>query len=151
MKTMICVDNLLYSEFNYAVMQEINNVVKDSNTEISLATLDQSIPMMSVNTAIFAAAEMDSFSDGVLITHNIKNARSILGCANNSKKVLYLYDLDWMFTPMFYYEVYDTLNSKDLTLILRSEDHIEPVKNLCGKEVDKILNRFTLEGLWNLL
>ena len=151
MKTMICLDNLSYSEFNHFAMLDINNTVLDSNEEISISALDQSFPLMNINTAVFPPVEMDSFNDGVLLVNTIENAQYILGCSNNSKKVLYLYDLDWMFKPLLYDDVYDVLTNKDLTIILRSEDYIQPIKNLCGITFDKIMNRFTLEGLWNLL
>lgn len=151
MKTMVCFDNVSYSQFNYEVANQINDYVSKSNEEICVSSFDQSYPFTNINTAIFHPCEMDSFNDGVIITHTLNNAAQVLGCSNNSKKVLYLYDLDWMFSPMFYDDIYNTLINQDLILILRCEDHIKPVRNLCGRQPDKVLNNFNLEEIWNSL
>lgn len=151
MKTLICLENLSYSNFNYEAITEINNLVLNSINEICLATFDETMPFMQVNTAVFQPNEIDSFHDGIIILHKIEHAISILESANNSKKVLYLYDLDWMFEPMFYNDLYNVLTNKDLFLILRSEDHVPPIKNLCHREPDAIINNFSLEKIWNSL
>lgn len=151
MKTLICLENLSYSSFNYEAITEVNKHVADSINEISLMKLDETMPFMQINTAIFHPNELDSFHDGVIITHRIEHAVASLKSANNSKKVLYLYDLDWLFEPMFYNDLYNVLTNKDLFLILRSEDHVSPIKNLCHREPDAIINSFSLEKIWNSL
>jgi hypothetical protein len=151
MKTMICFENLSYSQFNHEVTNEINKYTLLSNEEICISSLDQSYPFTNINTAVFSPLEMDSFNNGVIIANTIRNAENILGCSNNSKKVLYLFDLDWMFYPMFYDDIYNILTEKNIKLILRSEDHIRPIYNICKRKPDAVLNRFSLEGIWNLL
>jgi hypothetical protein len=151
MKTMICFDHLSYSQFNYEVITEINNVVLDSAEEICICSMDQTYPFINAHTAIFAPSEMDSFNNGLIISHTLKNAKSILSCANNSQKLLYLYDLDWMFQPILYDDIYETLTNTNLKLILRSSDYIQPIKILCNREPDAIVERFKLEDIWNSL
>lgn len=151
MKTLICLENLSYSSFNYEVITEVNKHVLDSIDEISLMKFDETMPFMQVNTAVFHPNELDSFHDGVIITHKIEHAISAVRCANNSKKVLYLYDLDWLFEPMFYNDLHSVLTNEDLHIVLRSEDHLPPIKNLCNREPDAIINNFSLEKIWNSL
>lgn len=151
MKTIICLDNLSYSSFNNEVVKEVNNHVLNSIDEVCVATFDETMPFANINTAVLAPSELDSFHDGVIICHTINNAMSILGCSNNSKKILYLYDLDWMFMPIMYNELFDVLNNKDIYLILRSEDHVGPVKNVSHREPDAIIENFSLEKIWNSL
>lgn len=151
MKTLICLENLSYSSFNNEVIQEVNNQVVDSINEISVATFDETMPFAQINTAVFSVNEIDSFHDGVIISHRTDHAHSILGCANNSKKVLYLYDIDWMFEPMFYNDLYSVLSNRELFLILRSADYVQPIKNLCNREPDAIISNFSLEKIWNSL
>jgi hypothetical protein len=151
MKTMICFDNMAYCHFNYEAVDSINKCVLDSNEEISIVALDSTVHFMDVNTAIYHAAELDSFNNGIIIAHTIKNCKEILSCSNNSKKLLYLYDLDWMYEKMSYDEIYDVLNDENLILVLRSESHVKPVKNLCGREPNAIMGNFELEKIWNLL
>jgi hypothetical protein len=151
MKTMICLENMSFASFSNEVIDEINNYTEKSNEELCIASFDETMPFRNINTAVFSPNEIDSFKDGLIICSNLKIANSILGCANNSKKVLYLYDLDWMFQPMLYDQVYKILNSPDLLLILRSEDHLSPVNNISNREPDAIINKFNLEKIWNLL
>ena len=143
MKTAICLENLSYSYFSKELISEINKYVIESTDEICLVTFDETMPFANINTAVFTPSELDSFYDGVIISHKISHAMSILGCSNNSKKVLYLYDLDWMLEPMMFNE--------NLILILRSEDHVSPIKNLCNREPDAIIKNFSLEKIWNSL
>lgn len=151
MKTLICLENLSYSAFNYEVGNEVNKCVLQSIDEICLTVFDETMPFMNMNTAVFRPNEMDSFYDGIMISHRIDHAKSILGCANNSRKVLYLYDLDWMFQTMFYHDIYNILTNEDLFLILRSKDYVCPIKNLCNREPDAIMQKFNLEKIWNSL
>ena len=151
MKTMICFENMSYSPFNYEACKEINKMVLESNEEISIAKFDETLHFMDVNTAIFHASELDSFNNGIIITDTIKNAEQILSCVNNSIKVLYLYDLDWMYNKYSYDSIYKILTDKNLKLIVRSEDHSRPITNLCNRRPDAILKNFSLEKIWNSL
>jgi hypothetical protein len=85
------------------------------------------------------------------VATNILNANQILTAHGSSRKVLYLWDVDWMFTPYNYEWLYDILSNEKLEVIVRSETHREAVLNLCGKEPIGILQKFKLEQLWNLL
>ena len=151
MKTMICLENISYSQFNHEAVTHVNDFIRVSNEELCFATLDQTMPFMDINTAVFSPMEIDSFNKGVIISHTIKSAELILGCSNNSKKVLYLYDLDWMFQPIFFDTIHGVLSDPNLNLILRSDDHIEPLKNIHKREPIAIMKNFNLENIWNLL
>jgi hypothetical protein len=151
MKTMICVSNLGYSQSNYELFRSINRVTEKSLEEVSVVPVDITNKVIELNTAVMNIGELTSFNDGVLVATTIENAQRILSCFTNTIKVLYLYDLDWMFQTIVYDELYDTLTHPDLTIFVRSESHIQPLKALCGIEPHGILESFTLEKLWNLL
>jgi hypothetical protein len=151
MKTMIAIRNISYCTFNAEAISDVNIKVSDLNDELCFATFEDAKPFSKIKTAVFSANEIDSFSDGVIITNTIKNAGSILESANNSRKVLYLYDLDWMFETMLYDSIYSILNNNDLVLITRSKHYIEPIKRLSNREPDAIIEKFDLEKIWNLL
>jgi hypothetical protein len=109
------------------------------------------MPFMDVNTAVFSASSMDSFNDGVIISNTIEIAEMILSSSNSSRKVLFLYDLEWMFKPMFFSEVYKILTDENLLLISRHKNHASIIKNICKREPDAIIEKFDLEKIWNLL
>jgi hypothetical protein len=151
MKTMICLENVSYSQFNYEAITQVNRFCEQSNEEVCFVTLDQTMPFTQINTAVYAPYDMDSFHNGLIIAHTLNLANRMLGCTNNSKKVLYLYDLDWMFQPIFYDEIYSILNNPDLFLIARSQDHADIIQRTCSRKVDAILDNFNLEDIWNSL
>jgi len=151
MKSMICTDHLAYSCANYELFDSVNNIVENSITEVSIVPLDISSKVMPINTAIHTVVEMGSFKNGLLICSSIKNADIILGCANNSRKILYLYDLEWMFELHMYDDLYNTLTNQNLEIVVRSEDFIRPLECLCKPKILGVLPTFDLEKLWNLL
>lgn len=151
MKTTICINNLSYSQFNNELFSYIDGYIDNSTHDISIISMDQTMPFMDVNAAIFNASAIDSFNDGLMIANNIQNAEAILSSANNSKKALILYDIEWMFHQMFYSTIYKVLTNKDLMLISRDKDHASIIKNTCNREPDAIIEKFDLEKIWNLL
>lgn len=151
---MLCLDHLGYSYQNYEVFHSINKIVEKSLNEISIVPLNASRPFMNINTAIYNVGEMGSFNNGLLICNTIKNAKKILACPTDTIKMLYLYDLDWMFNPMLYEELYSILTDKNLKIVLRSKDFVAPIRCLVGEanqKLDLITPSFNLETIWNLL
>ena len=151
MKTLICLENMSYSQFNNEVIDYVNSFVKNSINEISIASLDETINFKYANTAIFKPGEIDSFDNGLIIGGNIYTMNLIRGSANNSKKLLYLYDLNWMYQPMYYNDVYSVLSDPSIMLISRSLHYIQPIKNISNRRQDAIIEKLDLEKLWNLL
>jgi len=64
---------------------------------------------------------------------------------------LYLYDLNWMYQPMYYDDIYSVLSDPSIVLITRSLHYIQPIKNISNREPDAIIEKFDLEKIWNLL
>lgn len=151
MKTMILLDHTGFSEQSYEIIKEVNLVVADSLQEVSIVVNDVSTKIMEVNTAVNNIAEIGCFQDGILIATNILNAAQILSAKTSARKVLYLWDLDWVFASYNYEWLYDIVADKRLEIIVRSEEHAKALKTLCGKEPVGILEQFKLEKLWNLL
>lgn len=151
MKTLLCVNNISYSQLNLHVFDYINKYNSNSCEDISIVSIDQTIPFMDINTSIFTISSLDYFYDGAIIAFTIDNAKKILSSKNNSHKVLFLYDLDWMFNIIEYDDLYEILSNKKLKLIVRHESHVGPVKNLSNREPDAIIENFSLEKIWNLL
>ena len=150
MKTMVHVANLGYSARNYSLFNSINEVVENSLEEVSVVPLDMTNACVQLKTAIHQMPEMGSFGDGILLALSFKDAETILGCANNAIKVLYIHDLDWMFEPIEYSRVYDILHNNQLKVIVRSEEYLEPLKKAFGFTPEGT-TQCNLEEIWTLL
>jgi len=151
MKTMILLDNLGFSEQNYDIIKDVNEFVVDSIDEISIVVNDVSSKIIEVNTAVNNVAEIGCYQDGLLMCTNLINADHILSVNTSSRKVLYLWDVDWLHNTFNFEWVYDVLTNDKLDIIVRSEEHKRALKMLCGKEPLGVLQNFKLELLWNLL
>lgn len=144
-------DHTGFSEHNYYIIQNINNIVGNSLHEISIAVNDVTSKVIEPHTAVNNIAEIGCFQNGALISTNILNADQILSASTSSTKVLYLWDVDWMYLNYNYEWLYDTLTNKNLHIIVRSESHKKALLNLCDKQPLGVLQDFKLESIWNLL
>jgi len=148
---MFLLDHTGFSEQNYVIIKEINDTIADRLDEVSIAVSDVTTKVAEVATAITNVAEIGCFQNGALIAINIINASQILTAHASSRKVLYLWDLDWLHAVFNYEWLHDVLSNENLEIIVRTEADRKALLNLCDKEPIGILQNFKLEQLWNLL
>ena len=151
MKTMVVVDNLGYSLANYELFKNIDNLIKKKNEEISLVPVDMSNKVVDFTIPVHNMVTMGNFNNGILISSTIRNAKRIISTPNKSMKVLYLYDLDWMFLSMNYSFIKEVLCNEDLKLIVRSENHNEFLLKAFDVKPIGVVEKYDLEKIWNLL
>lgn len=149
MKTMIVVPHLSFSQQSYQIIKGVNEFVKNSITEVSVCPINVSSKITHTNFAVMNPTEIDSFYNGVLIATTVDCVREILGASNNSRKVLYLFDIEWLNKAFDYEALINTLSNERLTVITRSKSHQLILKNL-GVST-KIIEEFNLEKIWNSL
>ena len=133
MKTMFLFDHTGFSEHNYEIIKDINETVINRIDEVSLVVNDTSSKIIEVNTSVANVAEIGCFQDGVLVATSVVNANQILSARTSSRKILYLWDVDWLHTPLNYEFIYDTLTDDKLEIIVRSESHREAVLNILSQ------------------
>lgn len=151
MKTMICVQNLGYSLLNYQLIRSVNDVVGRRIDEVSFVSMEATNLVTPVKTAVLAPSELGSFNNGLLLSTSITHLPDILSCPGNTKKMFYLYDLEWMYNPMAFSNLWESLNTPGLTVVARSADYSEPFSKAFGRSVDAVVPEADLEELWNLL
>ncbi len=150
MKTLVITEHLGFSEKNYIIFSEINKIVSSSLEDVSVAPADLSNKLMDLNFAVLNVSELSSFQNGLIIGTTVNHAVEMASVYNSSKKLIYLWELDWLFNNYDYEKVYDALTNKKIQLITRSQEHRKAVKILCGRE-SYVLQEFELEKIWTLL
>ena len=150
MKTLVITEHLGFSEKNYIIFSEINKIVSSSLDDVSVAPIDLSNKLMDLNFAVLNVSELSSFQNGLIIGTTVNHAIEMASVYTSSKKLIYLWELDWLFNNYDYEKVYDALANKKIQLITRSEEHRKAVKILCGRE-SSVLQEFELEKIWTLL
>jgi hypothetical protein len=151
MKTMILLDHLGYSQANYELFRSINKLVEETLEEISVVPIDRTNKIIPLKTAATNIGSMSAFNGGLLVSTTIKNAERILACKTRTSKLLYLYDLEWMYKKIPYDNIYSILNDPSLFVVLRSRSHVEAFRQISHKRELGIVDEFRLEEIWNLL
>jgi hypothetical protein len=70
---------------------------------------------------------------------------------NNSKKYLYLWDIEWLINPMPFSTAINILLDKRLNIIARSKSHALIIENFCNKKVVGVVDNWNLNQLLSLL
>ena len=132
-------------------------MIKEFNKAASLR--DMSIcafyhkPSMPVTKPFFSCRNISFLSgyNGVAIASGIQEAQTLLKSHNNSDKYLYLWDIEWLTSPMNFSGVCNILLDKRLKIIARSDAHAKVVDNFCNKKPIGIVDNWNLVELLNIV
>lgn len=146
MKTAILLDNTAFSDKNYVFMSEGNRHI-DIGTNITLITVNITPKMIDYHGAVMNISEVINFSNGLIIATDLNTALTLERCPTNSKKLFYIYSIDWLNKPINFNAVYNILHN--ITVFVRSELHQKYLKTMYNK--DSYIVEPKLEHIWNSL
>lgn len=147
MKTLIIVDSLSFEEKNYEIIKTINSFVRDNIDDVSVSCFNLTHKVINTEFAVFNPSEVACFYDGLMISTSIETAECAIKTCNNSQHVLYLWGIDFLYSPYDYILVYDIIHSQKV--FVRSEEHSKILNKLFG--IDCTVLEFNLEKIWNSL
>jgi hypothetical protein len=87
----------------------------------------------------------------VAIAASLTCAETLLRSHNRSDKYLYLWDIDWLITPVNFSVACNILRDDRLKLIARSESHAKVISNFCNKEVSGIVDNWNIGELQRII
>lgn len=151
MRTIILTDNLGFSESNYEIFVELNKIINNTPYEVAISYFDLSNTLIPLDVPVVNVAELSSFSNGLMVATTVKGAAEILSCVNNSRKLLFLWDIDWAFDLYDFEWLYDVITNPKLEVICRSSTHKDLITKMFGRSVLDVQQDFKLEKIWNLL
>ena len=139
-------DTLSASQSSFYLIKEFNKLQGDN--QYSPVCFYNNLSATPVKTH-FACMNISYYShfDGVTITTNIDTANTAIKTNNNSKKFLYLWDMEWLRNPMDFNYVNSVLSNDDIAIISRSNSHSDLIKNYCNKEVAGVVQDWDMEQL----
>lgn len=149
MKIGFVVNDTAFSEIHYKIIKEANKLV--SEHEACIFTNHISPRVIDINCAVFNICNASDFYNGLLIACKLDEAKTLSKIKNNSKKVFFIWDLEWIYSNYMYNDVVDTLLSPNLFIVSRTEKYDQLLFNLCGRKADLILEDLDLEKIWNSL
>tara|TARA_Y100000296_G_scaffold73233_1_gene90503 strand:- start:413 stop:874 length:462 start_codon:yes stop_codon:yes gene_type:complete len=104
-------------------------------------------------TPLFACMNISYYSrfDGATIATNIETANMMLKTKNNSRKFLYLWDLEWLRRPLDFDDIISVLCHPDINIIARSDSHKNMITNYCNREVAGIVDNWSIGQLEKII
>lgn len=150
MKIAVLLEDTNMSDLNYHVMTELNNRI-GSKHDVFVLTNNVSSKVIKPDFAVMNISNINNVFDGVIIATSLSTARILNKTVTNSRKILFLYQLEWLYSVFDYEEVFGVLNSDDLAIIARSHNHKKLLKQTFNVDVASIVSEFDLEEIWNSL
>lgn len=151
MKTACLLQDTNLSEKNYQVLTECNNVVNTSLDDCIILTNNVSSKCIKNDCSVINSSEISNFSDGLAIAFDTDSAiilqRAVIRCV----KVLYLWDLNFLYKTFDFVKLAELFNSPELVLVTRSKTHDRLIENMFGRKSDFIVEQFRLDKIWLLL
>ena len=142
--------NLGPSQKLFYMIKEFNKLASLKDFSVSAFYNRPSIPVIKPFFSCRNISFLSGFN-GVAIATSLQDASSLLKSDNNSKKYLYLWDIEWLITPMSFSTAIDILLDKRINIIARSKSHALTIENFCNKKPVGIVDNWNLNQLISLL
>ena len=144
------VDDLSASQKSFYLIKEFNKAATLKDMSMSVFYGRPTVPVIVPH---FSYRNMSFLSgyNGIAIATNLSNANALLKSHNNSKKYLYIWDIEWLTTPTNFVAACDILLDNRLKLIARSESHATIINNFCNKQVVGIVDNWNIGELLTIV
>ena len=138
------------SQKAFYFIKNFNELSRNQNFSCSAFLCNIGVP---VTKPLFSCSSVSFFSDyfGIAMSTTIAEADMLLKSHNNSKKYLYLWDMEWLTRSINYSQVCNILLDKRLKIIARSKSHAQIIENFCNKKPIGIVDDWDKEQLITLL
>jgi len=144
------VKDLSASQNAFYMIKEFNKLI--SNTDISVGAFIQrpAIPTTQTLFGYKMSSFINSYS-GVLIPTSLEMTRICLKASSNTNIFLYLWDLDWLESPVHFSSAMDILRNDKVKIIARSHSHAECIENFCNKKPVGVVSNWDARQLLELI
>lgn len=148
LKVNIMIESLNTSQEAFTAISYANTLNANKDFSVSLFTESSSIPVIRPNCAIFPI-EKALYTNGVNIATSLSTGRFLKNCIAD-KKVLYLWEPEWIYRNLDYIDTYRIINNAGI-LISQCNKHNETIYNLSGRKSDFIIPNFDLMEILNAI
>tara|TARA_R110000744_G_scaffold3161_3_gene12299 strand:+ start:8143 stop:8604 length:462 start_codon:yes stop_codon:yes gene_type:complete len=142
-------DSLSASQNSFYLIKEFNKM--QENNVYSPVCFYNNLSATPIKT-LFACMNISYYAyfDGVTIATSIDTANTMLKTKNNSRKFLYLWDIEWLREPMDFNYINSVLSNPKLDIISRSESHKVIIENYCNRKISGIVDDWNIQQLENI-
>lgn len=144
------INDLSISQKSFYLIKEFNRCIDNTDVSTGVFHIRGSVPPVEPLFGCKSVGFLNSYH-GVLIATTLEEAEIALNTSNNSKKFLYLWDLDWLRKPVMFMPAMHILRDDRLKIIARSTSHAKVIENFCNKPVCGIVDNWKLENLTSII
>jgi hypothetical protein len=140
------VEDLSMSQKSFYLIKEFNKCIENTDLSVGVFHVRAAIPPIKPLFGCRTIALLASYQ-GVIISTTLEEAEMCLKSSGKHKRILYLWDLDWLENPVHYSTAMDILRDDKLKIIARSKSHAEVIENFCNKTPIGIVDNWNIEQL----
>ena len=140
------VQDLSVSQKSFYLIKEFNKCLDDTDISTSVFFERPSIPPIQPCFSCKSVSFL-SWYNGIVISTTIGGADTLLKTCNASSKYLYLWDMEWLETPMFFESAMRILRNDRLKIIARSKSHSMLIEGFCNKKPVGIVSDWNIQEL----
>lgn len=138
------------SQAAYTLIRNINRLVV-TNSDISPIIFTEEVTRccMIPSCPILNMADIWGF-DGTVVATNLNNIQTLINSPGPSKKVFYVWDLEWlrlMNYPIMYSDLYNIFSNPKITVVPRSTSHQAILQNNFNIKTHQPILDFDLDAL----
>ena len=148
LKINIMLESLANSQEAFVAISYANTLNNNKKYSVSLITELVMTPIIKPNCAIFPL-EKALYTDGINIATSISTGRFLKNCIAE-KKVLYLWEPEWIYRNLEYLDTHRIINSANI-LISQCDKHDECIYNLANRKSDFVIPNFDLMEILNVI
>ena len=144
------VKDLAASQSSFYMIKEFNKFL--NNPDISAGAFYQraSIPVTPPCFGVKICAHLSSYK-GVLIPTTLELANMCLNFKINTDIYLYLWDMEWLDTPLHFGPAMEILRNKNINILARSESHADCIESFCNKRPIGIVDNWDIDTILNIV
>jgi hypothetical protein len=147
MKTGILFNDFTKNDKNYHLIKTMNANVLNKSDELCAFILNVSQKVIKTEFAYANISDIAHFNSGLLIATSLDTADAMLKTSVNSKKCLYLWNMEWLGQRTVYKGVKKLLSDDRIKIICRSQLQADIIKNNYNVDIDGIEEDFNLENI----
>lgn len=144
----IILDNLGPNQKAFSAIKQINNDI-ESGTDVNYTIFyrNMSQPCLHPDCSVMNINEIWHFN-GVLIATDIEGALLLSKVVNESIKIFYVYDLEWIRPGKnnFFHNI-KAFRDEKIQLVVRSNDYFYPVENYSNRQIDGVIPHFNIKAI----
>ena len=150
LKLAAVVEDVGPSQKSFYLIKEFNKAAMSKDMSISVFYNRPSTHITKPHFSCRSVAFLSGYH-GVAIATSLTCAETLLRSHNRSDKYLYLWDIDWLITPVNFSVACDMLRDDRLKLIARSESHARVIGDFCNREVSGIVDNWNIDELRGII